>query len=154
MKKIINIIKYLFLMFFYTVNLFLNGCGEKETVEPDPLQEQEAILINQEISWVLNGPNSVYKDGLDVTDQFTGFKLTFAAGTYTTENSLSSAWPASGTWAFHDGNINQLIRDDDTIIKVNIDENTLNLNFNVQDLNSSGRIKSLAGEYSFELVSE
>ncbi len=120
-------------------------------VPPDPKEVQLLALMNNGTSWVL-ASGGVVKDGYDVTDQFTGFKLAIGNYTYSTQNSLASAWPASGTWEFNNGQINSILRNDSVVIGVVLNGSKLTLTFTA--LAPAGRIDGLAGDYIFNLVSE
>lgn len=155
-----KMIKYLYTIFVLTAFIsltVLTGCpGPEPTPDPvpvpDPAVEQLKTLKNGGTSWVLSS-SGVVKDGYDVTDQFVGFKLTIGEYTYSAQNSLSSAWPTSGAWAFNNGNINSIKRDDGVVISVSISGNTMRLSFTVAG-SSGGRIAGLSGDYIFNLVSE
>lgn len=152
--------KYLYTIFFCMALIslsILTGCpGPEPTPDPDPgpdpKDEQLLALKNNGNSWVISG-GGVVKDGYDVTDQFTGFKLDIGEYTYNTQNSLSTAWPSSGNWEFNNGNINSIKRSDGVIISVSFSGSNLSLTFTASG-SSGGRIEGLAGDYIFNLVSE
>lgn len=135
--------------------LSLAGCKD-DSSDPkvDALNKQLAALQNKGSSWVMGATGSVKKDNFDVSSQFAGFKLTIGNKTYTTQNSLASAWKTSGTWDFQGENPNRVVRDDGTEISVSISNNTLTLTFTVPGSNSNVRSGSIAGTYEFRLVSE
>ena len=91
---------------------------------------------------------------LDVSDQFSGFKLTVGDFTYTTVNALPSAWPASGTWSFANDSGTLVDRSDGVQITVAVSTSSLKLSFSVTGLGSGGRTKGVDGEYVFDLVPE
>lgn len=128
--------------------LLATGCKKKHD-DPTPQDSQKTLLINNGVSWTLG---SVTKDGLDVTDQFTGFKLTIGDFTYTTVNALPSAWPASGTWSFANEAGTLVDRNDGVQIAVVATTTSLKLTFSVTGLGDGGRIKGVNGEYVFDLV--
>lgn len=121
----------------------------------DPASDTELRLSELEnggISWVL-ASNGVTKNGFDVSDQFSGFKLTINGFSFATENSLSGAWPASGTWEFVNNNPNLILRSDGVQITVDYSVSSLQLTF-IGSGSSGGRSDSVDGEYQFHLVSE
>jgi len=130
----------------------IGGCST-ETIEdpqPDPLQVQlNALLQNGGASWSTVG-GTVRKDGFDVSSQFTGFTVTFGEFTYTTQNSVDTAWPGSGTWQFSNNNPNTILRDDGVLIDVSLSSNFLHLRFTV-DGSAGGRVEGIAGEFIFAL---
>ncbi len=147
MKNITYILSILLLSSFIT----LIGCKDDSDPAPTELDLQLTALQNGGSNWVL-GVDGVLKDGFDVSNQFSGFKLTIGAFTFTTKNSLSGAWPASGTWEFQDDNPNQVLRSDGVLMAVNLSGDNLTLTF--QGSATGGRINSVDGEYQFRLVSE
>lgn len=126
----------------------LSGC-KNESTDPTPQDNQKVLLINNGVSWVLG---SVTKDGLDVSDQFSGFKLTVGDFTYTTTNALASAWPASGTWSFANEAGTLIRRSDGVQISVQVSATSLKLTFFVSGLGTGGRAKGVDGEYVFNLI--
>jgi len=125
----------------------ISGC-KSESADPTPQDNQKTLLINNGVSWV---PGSVSKDGLDVTDQFSGFKLTVGDFTYTTVNALPSAWPASGTWSFANDSGTLVDRNDGVQITAAVTTSSLQLTFSVTGI-GGGRTKGVDGEYVFNLI--
>ncbi len=118
------------------------------------IEERLKALRNNGSPWVLSS-GGVMKDGYDVSDQFTGFKLTIGEYTYSAQNSLADAWPALGTWEFNNDQINSILRDDGVVIGVALTGSNSNLTLTYTALApSGGRIEGLAGDYIFNLVSE
>ena len=131
---------------------FYVGCKNDNGSDPEPdfLAEKLEELMNGGSSWTMN---SVTKDGYDVSDQFTGFVLTVGEYTYSTQNSLSSAWPSSGTWKFNDTSGTVIKRDDGTLISVSISGTQLTLSFTATGV-TGGRKASVDGDYVFVLGSQ
>ncbi len=128
------------------------GC-ETKTVDPtDPtdLELQLEALMNNNTAWGLNG-GSVVKDGFDVTSQFDGFALSIGEFTYTTQNSLDTAWPSSGNWEFVNDNPNKILRSDGVEITVNITGSKLILSYTVSNI--GGKTSGINGNYEFTLTS-
>ena len=95
---------------------------------------------------------SVTADGEDKTDAFAGFRLTFTANTYTTDQG-DPGWPASGTWAFTDDKATAFTRDGDVLVTIRSSTDThlsLSLISNYPILEEGGRAESIAGEFVFE----
>lgn len=131
----------------------ISGCSKDDGGNPSPLDEQLMLLENQSKSWVLTG-GSVIKDDFDVSDQFTGFKLTITGFNYMTENSLSGVWASQGTWTFKDNQVTTLERNDGILVTINnISSSQLVLSFTDPN-GSGGRYSSIPGDYAFTLVSE
>jgi len=128
------------------------GCkGNDPTTETTPLTEQLDLLLNGGSSWVVF---SVIKDGYEVTNQFSGFTLFFDNTSYSTTNSIATAWASTGTWAFHNNNPEVIMRDDGTLISVSLANNELVLSFSVTGLPTGGRTEGVDGDYVFTLVSQ
>jgi len=127
------------------------GCKEKN---PTPTELQLTFLQNGGLGWVL-GSNGVIKDGLDVTSQFTGFKLQINGNKYTTQNGLIPVWQPTGMWEFQSNDPALMLRDDGvlmTVVKNNTTEMTMY--FTADGVPTGGRIGSVSGQYEFHLVSE
>lgn len=146
-------IKYIFSLLFIVLFVIVTGCGE-DSPQPvnDPLNDQLTLLKNDGKGWAATGSSAVIKDGFDVTDQFAGFELNFGDFTFSTINSLPSAWPASGTWEFTDGNQTSITRSDGVVVKTDLSGNALTLTFTSTG-NPGGRTKSIDGEFQFKLTS-
>ena len=140
-----------FLIYSFLIVVILTGC-KKPTPDPtpDPLKIQLENLKNANVSWGIVG-GSVVKDGYDVSSQFTGFTLTIGEFTYTTQNSLASAWASSGSWQFNANNPNKIVRDDGVLVEVNLINNVLILTFYVSNI--GGRSNGINGNYTFTLTS-
>lgn len=131
----------------------LISCKDDDSgAEPTALDLQLTALQNGGSNWVPSS-SGILKDGFDVSDQFQNFTLNFGSFTFSTNNSLSGAWPASGTWEFVNDNPNQLMRSDGVQMTATVSSNVLTLTF--MGLGSEGgRMESVDGEYQFRLVSE
>jgi hypothetical protein len=131
----------------------ISGCSSDNGEDPTPLDEQLALLENESKSWVSAG-GSIIKDGFNVSDQFSGFKLTITGFNYTSENSLSGVWASSGTWDFQDGSLITLDRNDVVVVTIgNISSTQLVLSFTDSN-GTGGRYSSISGDYVFTLKSE
>lgn len=139
--------QYISILFIACLAL-ISGC-KSESADPTPQDNQKTLLINNGLSWV---PGTVTKDGLDVTEQFAGFKLAIGDFTYTTTNALASAWPASGTWSFANEAGTLVNRSDGVQINVQVSTSSLKLTFSVSGLGTGGRTKGVDGEYVFNLI--
>ncbi len=147
-------IKYIFSTLFIFGIIALTGCKSKSSdPAPSALDLRLEELVNGGTNWII-GSGGVVKDGLDVTDQFTGFKLTIGNKTYSTVNGLSPVWESSGTWDFQNNNPDKILRDGAIEITVDISSSALILIFNAEGVSDGGRVKSVSGEYKFHLVSE
>ncbi|MEQ9166853.1 MAG: hypothetical protein RLO12_11385 [Fulvivirga sp.] len=134
--------------------LVMMGCdsGGSEG-QPDPFEQQIELLVNNGRPWVAPAETSVIKDGFDVSDQFTGFSVTFSEGTFRTENALASAWPAEGNWQLSANNVNTILRGDGVAMQTQLTGNTLTLTFTAGGP-SGGRTNSVVGEFQFVLISQ
>jgi hypothetical protein len=150
-----TVIKYMLLSLLTLALVVSSGCSE-EPIDPKQkaLDDRLSLLMNSGKSWVLGSSGSVEKDGYDVSSQFSGFKLKIGNKTYTTQNSLSSAWSSSGTWDFHNASPDQFIREDEVIVTIGESTNGLIITFTSADESSGGRLNSISGNYRFELVGE
>lgn len=146
-------IKYIFSLLLFIGLVGLTGCRKKsDDPGPTALDLRLEELMNGGSNWVV-GSSGVTKDGLDVTDQFAGFKLTIGNKTYSTVNGLSPVWEPTGTWDFQGDNPDLIVRDGSTQVTVNLSTSALTLIFTAAGV-PGGRVKSVSGEYQFHLVNE
>ena len=125
--------------------LIFSGCKDPA---PSPIEERTTLLVNGGSPWALG---SVVKDGFDVTDQFTGFTITFDATTYATTNSLNTAWAPSGSWTFKGSNPDIMIREDGIEVNIAATANQIVLSF-ISAGPIGGRVDGVSGEYVFTLT--
>jgi hypothetical protein len=145
--------KNTFLLLLLTACLFFSGCGE-DPIDPAvaALNARQDELMNEGSAWAFGATGRVIKDDFDVTNQFTGFKLTIGNKTYTTQNSLTHVWKTSGTWDFQNGNRDKIVRDDGVVMTVTLAGDNMTLTFTAAG--KAGRATSISGEYEFQLVAE
>lgn len=126
------------------VALGLFSCND----EPTPAEKTEALLI----SGIWSNP-VVTVDGIDQSDLYQIFTITFTKTNYTTAGG-SPLWLSSGTWAFKDENAKVLILDGSHEVPINEITET-NLELVVQNDNTtfkSGRVNSVKGANKFRLT--
>jgi hypothetical protein len=154
MHTIMTVIKHTLTIALVFALLVFTAC-KNDDLDPKAaaLNEQLNALMNGGSSWVLGSTGSVMKDGVDVSNQFAGFKLTIGSKTYTTQNSLRHVWDSSGTWDFIGDDPDQILTDDGTEISVSLSDSSLILTFNAGS-SEAGRANSVSGEYVFRLISE
>ena len=146
MKKIV----YTLIVFVSVFSLVVfSGCPGPG---PNKFEERLNELRNNQVPWVL-ASGGVEKDGYDVSDQFSGFKLTIGEYTYKAQNSLATAWSASGNWEFYNDRIDLIRRDDGVLIQVSLNGSNLILSFDTS-ADAGGRIMDVPGNYTFNLTSE
>ena len=147
-------LKYILYIIGLGALIYLSGCKDDSSeAAPSETDQQLTTLMNNGTNWILSS-SGVKKDGYDVTDQFTGFTLNIGNKTYATTNGLSPVWPEMGTWDFQDNNPGIITRDDGAIIIVSVSSGNLTLTFTADAVPTGGRVKSVSGEYQFNLVSQ
>lgn len=146
-----TLIRYCLASVIFLSALNLTGCKKDSGLSET--EQQLIALQNDGKNWIL-GSNRVFKDGVDVTDRFSDFKLSIGNKTYTTQNGIIPVWAPSGTWGFQDNNPQRLLRDDGVVINVSLVSGNLTLTFVADAVPSGGRKRSVSGEYQFQLVSE
>ena len=127
------------------------GCdGDSDPEAEDASETIKELMVNDGAQWV---PNTIMKDGYDVTDQFAGFTLKIGSDqTYEVTNALETAWPKNtGTWEFADTDGKTVRRDDGTLMNVSVTETTLQLVFMAS---VNGRMDGVDGEFTFNLVTQ
>jgi hypothetical protein len=97
--------------------------------------------------------NWVMVEGVNVTDLFKDFSISFTATGYTTTGT-TPVWPRSGTWHFKDDAAKILIRDSDSkeVSIENIDETTLRITLTWDQTTYGGRTGSISGRHEFNLT--
>ncbi|MBT1689027.1 hypothetical protein [Dawidia soli] len=121
----------------------LSGCSDdddKKAVDP-----RETLPG----TWTLGAHGSVTRDGSDVTGDYAGLQIVFAAnGTYTGAHS-EPLWRNTGTWAWAGTSATVLTLDGDfSVLVTTLEDDALVLRFTLQaDDLEGGRALSLAGEY-------
>ncbi|HNP19225.1 MAG TPA: hypothetical protein PKL31_12370 [Fulvivirga sp.] len=148
-----KILKYSLLTFLVVWVATFTSCKDDSDPTVSETDQQLTAIMNNGSNWVLSS-GGVMKDDFDVTDQFVGFKLTIGNKTYSTVNGLSPVWEASGTWDFINNNPNQILRDGDTEITVNLSTSALTLTFSADAVRNGGRVEAVSGEYQFHFISE
>ncbi len=148
-----KILKYSLTIMLFVAIAGLSSCKKDDDPTVSDTDQQLITLMNNGTNWTLSS-NGVTKDGFDVTDQFDGFILTIGNKTYSTVNGLSPVWESSGTWDFSNNNPNQIVRDGDTEITVNISTSGLTLTFSADAVPNGGRVEAVSGEYQFHFISE
>ncbi len=124
---------------------FLTGCKDDDG---SPANPQDSIHG----TWVLEGDGYVKRDEVDVSADYAGLTLTFSAnGTYTSING-GVLLEASGTWAWQDKGITQLVLDgNQQVFVVGLNDADLHLQFTLDESTPGGRTSSLSGEYDVKL---
>ena len=154
-RTVMKAYKYTLIILTMITLSTLVGCSSESSdpIPVDPLTVQRELLINGGNTWVISGTGSVIKDGFNVTGQFAGFTLIIGESTYVTTNGLASAWPASGTWEFDNGNVSKIRRSDGVIMTATVTASTLKLIFTAGG-KTGGKLSGVEGEYQFNLVSQ
>lgn len=134
--------------------LIFTRCNKNDSsTEPNETDAQLTALLNNGKNWVLSN-TGVKKDGYDVTDEFFGFVLTIGNKVYSSVNGLRPVWPSTGSWSFQDNNPNKIVRDDGTVITLNLSSGNLIMTFTADGVSTGGKTESVSGEYEFHLISE
>ena len=133
--------KIVFPSIFLALLTFLSAC-KKDDPNPTTLRIKELTSV-----WNVS---SVINDDVDVTSQFSGFKLTINDRTYSTING-GNPWPASGTYEINSTDLNTILRSDGTAVTIDeITATTLILSFNFSSL-VGGRLSGVTGNFTFSL---
>ncbi len=121
----------------------LSSCGKDDGPNATTVQ-----LNKLSATWNIG---SVQNDGVNVTSQYTGFKLTIDEQNYTTQNG-GNPWPSSGTYEFDGTDLMSLIRSDNAEISIDeITDNSLILSFNFNSV-SEARVDGITGDFTFSLT--
>lgn len=142
MKKAFNIA---FTLAFIAAVSLMSGCGGGVQAETEAERVNRLLAAGQ---WTLD--NAVV-DGVNRTDVYNGFKVTFTAAGFTTANG-GAIWPASGTWTLNDA-ATTLTRNDNVVITIDeLSETELVIGFtNSKTTFKPGRALSVGGDHTFTL---
>ena len=142
------------LLFIASILLFsgLYSCKKKGDPAPKLTEEQRVTKLLSANAW--KPPTTtgwVLVDGVDASELFVGFTITFTETGYTTTGT-SPVWPATDTWKFLPGSTTEIIRGVDNlqVTIINVDDNTLKLTlFWDQETTTGGRKSSIRGKHEF-----
>ena len=146
-RKIISSVKMATSAFLVVAMMvLLVGCKKDD---PPSVQETVTTQLTSAAAW--QSP-VVTVDGVDKSDVYKNFSITFGKTTYTTVSG-SPIWKASGTWAFTNAEATKMKLDGATEVEINslsIDLLELSIQWN-QDTFEPGRINSIKGKNKFKL---
>ena len=132
-----GIMKKIHICIIVLISMSLTFCGSKEDptpqnlVDPDPIKE---VVDGIAKTWEVN---SVSLDGMDVSDDWSGFTLAFDKSKNYTAAELSVksilVWPVKGSYTIpNTSNPNNLLRNDGIqIVLSNVTASTLKLSFTI-----------------------
>jgi len=135
-----------------------SSCKKKDKEVPEPeltaVEKATALLTADGGKW---NPaplgDWVTVEGVNVTDLFKDFSITFTATGYTTSGT-SPVWARTDTWSFKDDTATTMIRKSDSKeVTVDVTETTLKLTVTWdQTTYEGGRTQSINGKHEFNLV--
>lgn len=123
--------------------LSISSCNDEPTVA----EKVEGMLVS--VAW---SKPIVTVDGIDQSNLYQAFTITFTKTNYTTSGG-SPLWPSTGTWTFKDESAKALLLDGTREVQINEITGT-NLELAVQNNNTtfkSGRVNSIIGKNIFRL---
>ena len=145
-RKITSSIKSVAVTFLVIAMAMLNGCKKNDPPSP---QETVTTQLTSAAAW--QSP-VVTVDGVDKSDVYKDFSITFGKNTYTTQSG-SPIWKASGTWAFANAEATKMKLDGNIDVEINFistDILELSLQWN-EDTFEPGRVNSVKGKNKFKL---
>ena len=146
-RKIISSVKMAASAFLVVAMVVvLNGCKKD-----DPPSPQETVTAQLTSATAWQSP-VVTVDGVDKSDVYKDFSITFGKSTYTTVSG-SPVWKASGTWAFTNAEATMMKLDGVTDVEINFistDILELSLQWNANTF-EPGRVNSVKGKNKFKL---
>jgi hypothetical protein len=146
MSRVGSTMKYFSCLWLALLLVSLSACKKDE-----PVSEQEVVtaLLTSATAW--QSPE-VTIDGVNYTDLYKDFKITFDKTTYTTVAG-APAWKPSGTWTFlnEEGTLIKMDNDREVEIK-SISDELLEISFVwSEDTFEPGRTTSIKGKQTFKL---
>ncbi|REG81673.1 hypothetical protein [Algoriphagus antarcticus] len=153
----------LFLLIF--VVIAIQGCGGDDPVPDPPVKTAEEIAIEAltgagSQTWGIDGGGSVERDGVAVTQLYSGFELVLKSGsakTYTSKNN-NDLFDASGNWSFAGSNFDKFILSGTKPAagrEISFTQNNTNLKLTFTIPAPGARVNgvmAVAGNYTFNLV--
>ena len=145
-RKITSSIKSVAVTFLVIAMAMLNGCKKNDPPSP---QETVTAQLTSAAAWQ---SSVVTVDGVDKSDVYKDFSITFGKNTYTTQSG-SPIWKASGTWAFANAEATMMKLDGVTDVEINsISSDILELSFQWNaNTFEPGRVNSVKGKHKFKL---
>jgi hypothetical protein len=132
------------------------SCKKDSDPDPEPTEMEKVttLLTATGGKWKPSTlANWVMVEGVNVTELFKDFTISFTATGYTTSGT-TPVWPRTDTWHFKDEAAKILIRDSDkkevTIESVN--ETTLRITLTWDKTTYGGRTTSVSGKHEFNLI--
>ena len=132
----------------------------KKDKDPEPTPVEPTLKEKATTLMTANGgkwnpaavTNWVMVEGVNVSDLFKNFTITFTATGYTTTGT-SPVWPRVDTWHFKDDNATSFIRDSDgKEVTIKVTDTTLEISLTWDQTLYDGRTKSVAGRHVFTLT--
>jgi len=144
-----NINKLLTGILTITLILGLSACDK--ALEVITLAEERAVTLEL-LSTDPWGASAITRSDVDAASEFPDFSLAFGDGRYTAENG-KHVWADAGTWEFVKDRSDQIIRDDDVIIDLDIDGDKLTLSFELEEnvFSIGGRSQTALSRFIFNL---
>lgn len=136
---------------FLTILLLAFAFSSCKSDDENTLSESEVQFQALSGTWVVGANGSVTRDNSD-SNEWNDFTITFEKNTYSTTNTYQEVWPTQGVWSFVEGNINQIQREDRTIVDINVNETTLTMSFIINESNTER--KGETGKYTFILTKQ
>jgi hypothetical protein len=154
MKKIYS--TSVFPMMMILIIIFSSCKKHKETPEPPTASEKTiALLTASGGRWSppASVTNWVTVEGVNVSDLFRDFTITFTETGYTTTGT-TPVWPRTDSWHFKDDTATTIVRDSDgkEVTIETLDETTLKITLTWDQTTYDGRTKSVAGKHVFNLT--
>jgi hypothetical protein len=144
------------LSLFVVLLLTFSVSCKKDDPGPELTESEKvvALLTSNGGTWKPSAlSNWVMVEGVNVTDLFKDFTISFTATGYTTTGT-TPVWPRSGTWHLKDDAAKILIRDSDSkeVTIENISETTLRITLTWDQTTYGGRSTSISGKHEFNLT--
>jgi hypothetical protein len=142
-KKSFRLNYLLFLVLF--ISIASCGGGDDGPALPTDQELAQEIL---EATWSLGGGGAITLDGRNVANNYNGFTLNIADGTFTTTNA-GDLFPASGTWQWVGETDNQVRTGEGKEITISdLSETTFTFSFTKSSGNS---VAGVSGNYVITL---
>ena len=132
-------------VFALLVTIMVCSCDPDDPSGPTLQEEAFAALAGD---WAFGATGSIVLDGQDVSLNFPGFNLSFADGTYQTNNG-GDLFNATGTWEWVNENAQQLILDtEEEVTIVTLTENLFEFSF----FHNGNSVSGIQGNYVINVV--
>jgi hypothetical protein len=130
------------------ISLGALSCSKENASPQPPTPQEQTKMLLTDGTWKLQSESA---NGVDQTDLYKGFEISFTSSGYTTTNS-DVIWPHHGTWSF-DGTTTNIKRNDGIVVQIDVSATSLVMTLVwTKTTLGSGKVNSTGGQNVFTMV--